>query len=278
METNEQIYNENVSIILPTYNRAKSLGNAIQSVLEQTYTAFELLVIDDGSLDETERIVKMFDDVRIRYFKMPENGGQSKARNYGMQQAQYDYLAFEDSDDLWFPEKLECQMQAIQGTDEAVGFVYHKLRYELGENRCMTLPDEKIAAEKKSGDIYAQLLWDNLIGMPTLLMKKECLKKIGGMDETLHCLEDYDFVLRLGKHYKGIFLNRVLLKAGLSDVGVSGDSYQYLIASCLLIAKYKQDYLAMDALNHRLEIILRDADRLGIRDKIIQLLEKALQS
>lgn len=272
----ENQHKEWVSVILPTYNRAAKVGKAIESVLNQTYPYFELLIIDDGSMDNTEEVVASYQDERIRYHKLPQNGGQSKARNCGLQMASYDYLAFEDSDDLWHPRKLELQMEAMKA-DETVGFSYHKLQYDLGEGRCITLPDEKVPLEKKSGDIYAQLLWDNLVGMPTLLMRRECLERVGYMDESLQCLEDYDFALRLGKHYKAVFVGEVLLDAEFSNTGVSGNSYQYLIASCQLIQKYKADYLATETLNHRLEIILRDAEQLGIQEQIVAFLEKVMQ-
>jgi len=160
-----------VSIVLPTYNRAGKVGKAVESVLAQTYPYFELIVVDDGSTDDTEQIIRSYHDDRIVYYKMQQNGGQSKARNCGMQMAQYDYIAFEDSDDLWRARKLEKQMKQIL-SDKNAGFCYHKLRYDMGAGQSITLPDERIASEKKSGDIYAQLLWDNMIGMPTLLVKK----------------------------------------------------------------------------------------------------------
>ena len=269
---------ESVSIILPTYNRAHRVGKAIESVLAQTYTDFELLVIDDGSTDETEQVVTGYMDKRVHYYRMEENGGQSKARNCGIQLAQYDYLAFEDSDDLWRPGKLEIQMETMQGAGQDVGMVYHKFRYDLGEGRGMVLPDENIPVEKKSGDIYKQLLWDNLVGMPAMLLKKECVNVVGGLDETLKCLEDYDFALRIAQKYKAIFINEIYLDATYSISGVSGgDTGQYLIASCLLLAKYKEDYLATDTFNHRVEIILRDAEKLGVTEMVVGLLEKVLQ-
>ena len=273
----EQIY---VSIILPTYNRAKKLGKAIESVLRQSYPYFELLIIDDGSVDQTEQVVNSYKDERVKYYKMSQNGGQSKARNYGMKLANYDYIAFEDSDDLWNEKKLELQMETMLEAEQAntkVGFCYHKLKYDMGEGRYFILPDEKVSLEQKSGDIYAQLLWDNLIGMPTLLVKKECLDEIGYLDEEMNCLEDYDFVLRLARSYHGVFVDEVLLDAEFSTNGVSGDSYKYLIASCILVQKYKRDYISTNTLNHRLEIILRDAKRMGIEEQIIELLEKIMQ-
>jgi glycosyltransferase involved in cell wall biosynthesis len=269
---------EPVSIILPTYNRAQKVGKSIESVLKQTYTYFELLVIDDGSTDQTEEVVNSYKDKRVRYYRLLENGGQSKARNQGIKFAQYDYLAFEDSDDLWRPGKLEAQMCAMKKADKNVGMIYHKFRYDLGEGRSMILPDEKLEAEKKSGDIYAQLLWDNLVGMPTVLIKKECVAEVGGMDESLHCLEDYDFALRIAKKYRAIFLDEIYLDAEYSVTGVSGgDSAQYLIASCMLLGKYKADYLATNTFNHRVEIILRDAEGLGVQEQIVKLMENMLQ-
>ena len=268
---------EPVSIILPTYNRGNIISKAIVSVLRQSYTNFELLIIDDGSTDQTEQVVGAYNDKRISYYRMLENGGQSKARNCGMQIAKYDYFAFEDSDDLWRPEKLEAQMNAIKNTVQDVGMVYHKFRYDLGEGRSITLPDQKVPLENKSGYIYKQLLWDNLVGMPTVLIKKECVKEVGEMDESLRCLEDYDFALRVAKKYKAIFLDEIYVDANYSVTGVSaGDNSQYLIASCMLLAKYKADYLATNTFNHRLKVILRDADRLGVTTKVVQLLEKIL--
>ena len=170
---------EPVSIILPTYNRGNIIHKAIVSVLRQSYTNFELLIIDDGSTDQTEQVVGSYNDKRISYYRMLENGGQSKARNCGMQIAKYDYFAFEDSDDLWRPEKLEAQMNVIKNAASDVGMVYHKFRYDLGEGRSMTLPDQKIPLENKSGDIYRQLLWDNLVEMPTILIKKRMCRSCG---------------------------------------------------------------------------------------------------
>ena len=225
------------------------------------------MVIDDGSTDQTETLINSYEDKRVRYYRMEKNSGQSKARNVGMQMAKYDYLAFEDSDDLWRQGKLEAQMDAMLHADPDVGMVYHKFRYDLGDGRGMTLPDEKIPTDRKSGDIYAQLLWDNLVD------------KVGGLDESLKCLEDYDFALRVAKKYKAIFLDEIYLDARYSISGVSGgDTGQYLIASCMLLAKYKADYLATDTFNHRVEIILRDAEKLGVTEVVVNLLEKVLQS
>ena len=101
---------------------------------------------------------------RISYYRMQENGGQSKARNCGIQMAKYDYLAFEDSDDLWRPEKLEVQMNVIKNVASDVGMVYHKFRYDLGEGRSMTLPAEDSIGKQKRRYLQAAfmgiILWE----------------------------------------------------------------------------------------------------------------------
>ncbi len=266
-----------VSIILPTYNRADILGLAIESIQKQTYPDFELLIIDDGSTDRTEEVVRSYQDDRIRYHKLTENGGQANARNYGIRQAQYDYIAFEDSDDRWRPKKLAVQMEAMRQAPPAVGFVYHKIRYDMGGGYEAILPSEQIDINKKSGNIYAQMLYDNLVPCPSLLVKKECLIKAGGFDTDMKSLEDYDLALKLAKLYEACFVDEALLDASYSTNGVSGQAVNYLVASCYLIQKYKKDYLETDTLNHRIEIILRDAEAIGMQEQFIKLLECSLK-
>ncbi len=266
-----------ISVILPTYNRAELLKSAIKSVLAQTYPYFELIIVDDGSEDHTEEAVRTFKDGRIRYFKLPQNEGQAKARNYGIEMAAGDYIAFEDSDDIWHPQKLEVQMDYMEKSSPKTGFVYHKIRYDMGNNCFAVLPSEEIDRKKKSGDIYAQLLYDNLVPCPSILAKKECILKAGGFDTGMKALEDYDLALKMAKNFEALFVDKVLLDAAYSTNGVSGQSVNYLVASCYLVQKYKEDYLSTDTLNHRIEVILRDADRIGMKAEFIRLTELSLR-
>ena len=118
---------EMVSVIIPTYNRETVIGRAIESVLKQTYPHFELLIIDDGSTDQTKRVVERIADERIRYILLEENGGVARARNVGIAEAQYDYIAFLDSDDEWMPEKLELQMERLLDSSLGFGAVYCRM-------------------------------------------------------------------------------------------------------------------------------------------------------
>ena len=109
-----------ISVIIPTYNRADFIGRAIESVLDQTYQDFEIIVIDDGSKDNTENIVKSFDDTRITYIRLKDNKGAAVARNTGIGTARGKFIAFQDSDDEWLPQKLAKQMEVFEKVDSGV--------------------------------------------------------------------------------------------------------------------------------------------------------------
>lgn len=267
-----------VSVILPTYNRAAILKKAIESVLAQTYTEFELIIVDDGSTDQTAEMVHAIRDTRIRYVYTELNRGAAAARNYGIVQASPEaaYIAFEDSDDLWHPDKLEKQMHEMEKHPEA-GFCYHKIAYDMGGGYQAILPDERLPLEKKQGEIYAQLLFENLVDCPSMLIRREVLEQVGNFDEMLKALEDYDLALRLAKAAPAAFVNEVLLDSSYSTTGVSGSAVNYLTASCILVGKYKKDYLDTNNFNHRIERILEDAEQAGVKEQMIGFLEKVLQ-
>ena len=267
-----------VSIILPTYNRADIILPSIESVLNQTYDKFELIIVDDGSVDNTQEVIAKIKDKRIRYLKQPENRGQAVARNIGIKCARYNLIAFQDSDDLWNPKKLELQVKALLSANTKTGMIYHKIQYRLANNEKIIVPNPQRDGDKKSGNIYKELLWSNLIGIPTLLVKKNCLEAVGGFDETLRSLEDYDLVLRIAKYYEAIFLDEVLLDAGLTEGSVSANSAQHVLASCMIVQKYKEDYISTGTLQHRIEKILQDAKQIGIQERIVPLLEKIMVS
>ena len=127
-----------VSIILPTYNRAYCLRRSIDSVLRQTFGDFELIVIDDGSKDDTKALVEGYDDPRLRYVHNHDNQGQTKRLNQGISLARAPLIAFQDSDDEWLPEKLEKQVTALRAAPPNVGVVYVD-RWRIGDRGEKTL-------------------------------------------------------------------------------------------------------------------------------------------
>lgn len=161
-----------VSVILPTYNRAYIIKNSIRSILDQTYKDYELIIVDDCSIDETENVINEINDDRIIYHKFVTNSGVCAARNYGIKVSKGEYIAFQDSDDMWVADKLERQMKLFE-LNEQLDFVYSKLRYKIDDTHSMILPDERISYDNKIGNIYNQLLWDNLIPFSSLVVKKK---------------------------------------------------------------------------------------------------------
>ncbi|TAK34595.1 MAG: glycosyltransferase family 2 protein, partial [Saprospiraceae bacterium] len=123
-----------VSVIIPTYNRAKTIERAIDSVLNQTFSDLELIVVDDCSTDFTVDVIKQYTDERLIYIRHENNRGEGGARNTGIRNSRAKYIAFLDSDDEWFPNKLEKQMPVIQESDSKVGIVYshYIMQYEDG--------------------------------------------------------------------------------------------------------------------------------------------------
>jgi len=202
--------NPTVSVIIPTYNRAHLVGRAIRSVLNQTYQDFEIIVVDDGSTDNTEEVVKGFNDDRIRYIRHDENRGGAAARNTGIKAAQGEYIAFLDSDDEWLPEKLERQVKAFEKSDSRVGVIYTG-SIAVSQNGEATT-DYK--APKLRGSILRELLISNQIigGGSNVMVKRELLKKLGGFDEALPSCQDWDLWLRLASICQFDFVDAPLVR------------------------------------------------------------------
>lgn len=209
-----------ISVIIPTYNRDNSLKRSIDSVLNQTFKDFEVIVIDDDSTDDTESIVKNFNDPRIKYIKHKENRGAGAARNTGIKNARGKFIAFQDSDDEWLPEKLEKQIKSFKVSSGKVGVLY--TAYLLNKNnKKIYIPLRKY--RKRSGNIHKELLCGSFVGTPTMLVKKECFEKVGMFDENFDTLEDWDLAIRLSKYYDFNFLKRPLVLANCSENSISSN-------------------------------------------------------
>jgi glycosyltransferase involved in cell wall biosynthesis len=186
-----------VSVIIPTFNRARFIASAIQSVLAQTYQSFEVIVVDDGSTDDTKSIVSEFTDARVHYIYQ-SNHGRSNARNHALKVAQGRYIAFLDSDDLYMPGKLAMQVEYLE-THSEVGMIYTSaVCVDEDGNR---LPHTYEATV--SGDIYKHIAFFTpvTITLPTVVVRKEVFASVGGFDENMHRFEDTDMWRRISKKY-----------------------------------------------------------------------------
>lgn len=190
-----------VSVIIPTYNTAKYIGHTIDSVLGQNYKDYEIIVVDDGSTDNTKEVLKPYME-QIRYLYQ-KNSGRAGARNTGIKAARGRYVAFLDSDDLWTPGKLAKQVD-IMDDNENIDFLFgDKQRFSDDGNIIISsMFTEKGYDENFFGDplyvrnAYKKLLQEPYIPTGTVIMKKECLDKSGLFDETIYA-EDWEFWLRI---------------------------------------------------------------------------------
>jgi len=190
-----------VSVVIPTYNRQRLVQDTIDSVLRQTFEDLELIVIDDGSTDDTRRVLQDRYGTRLRYVYQ-ENQGESAARNHGIALAGGEYVAFVDSDDLWHAQKLERQVKVFDA-DPGVGLVSTQaywINYQGLELR--KTPD----GQGRQGDAisWGELVLDNVIagGGSSALIRKECLERTRGFDQSIRFGEEWDLWIRIAHDYR----------------------------------------------------------------------------
>ena len=191
-----------VSVIIPAYNRYSLLIEAIESVRAQTFTDYELLIVDDGSTDETPALANELD---IHYMSPTRTGMPGASRNRGAEAARGEYLGFLDSDDLWLPEKLEKQVAVLDSHAE-IPLVHTRELWKRGEKTV----SQKGQNHRREGDVFRDALWKCTIGPSTVLMRKGVFMELGGFDETLEVAEDYEFWLRLTSRYPVFYIDEAL--------------------------------------------------------------------
>ncbi|MDX2215651.1 MAG: glycosyltransferase [Oculatellaceae cyanobacterium bins.114] len=186
-----------ISVIIPAYNAATTISETIASVLNQTHSDLELIVINDGSQDATLDIVSAIPDPRVQVFSYP-NGGVALSRNRGLIHATGDFIAFLDADDLWTPDKLAAQLQVLQANPTAkVAYCWTDL---IDHNSDRLGPCCHITA---NGNVYAALLLSCfVVSGSNPLIARQAITEVGGFDETLAASQDFDFYLRLAAHYE----------------------------------------------------------------------------
>ncbi len=265
------------TVIIPTYNRVKTLERSIRSILAQTYTDYELIIIDDGSTDNTKELIMEIKDDRIHYIKSPVNRGAANARNIGIRAAKGEYIAFQDSDDEWVPDKLEKQVKVLDSTDAEIGMVYSRFFYDLGGNRILKHPPESMSYEEKSGYIYPQMLKQNLIGTPTMLVRKECLNKVGMFNASLKSLEDWELCLRISKEYKVYFIDELLHKAYITPGSLSFDIMASVQATCCMLKLYKEDIIKYDLLEYKIRQILNYAEKINKVEEVNKIIDTIIE-
>ena len=240
-----------ISVIIPTYNREKLLVKTINSVLNQTIKADEILIIDDGSEDSTKELIQSYTNNTIHYISQ-KNTGVSNARNNGIKHAKNDWICFLDSDDIWEINKLEKQIE----------FHIHNPHILFSHTDELWLFNDKIIKQKKhqlkpSGFCFEENIPNTLIGASTVMIHKDLFTDIGYFDEKLIACEDYDLWLRILNKYELGLINEKLIRK------IAGHENQ-LSFSTKLMDKYRiqalQKHINSKSKNIILQQIIQKCD------------------
>jgi glycosyltransferase involved in cell wall biosynthesis len=227
-----------VSVIMPTYNHAEFIGDAVKSVLDQTYANFELIIIDNYSEDNTEGIIASFNDTRIKYEKFRNNGIIAASRNVGISESRGKYIAFLDSDDIWLPNKLEKQVGFLEENAD-VFLVYTRalvMKNNLIRNKIMPLK-----RRLKAGNVFKSLfLSSNFIMGVTVMFRNKVKEKFYYFDEDIRLMgvEDFDLWLRISRKETIAFLGEPLAIYRTHEGNHSKGIKPYIIRNIVLINKW----------------------------------------
>ncbi|MCF8078554.1 MAG: glycosyltransferase [Desulfobacterales bacterium] len=232
-----------VSIVLPTHNRAHTIQKSVDSLLAQTYRDFEIIVVDDGSKDDTKRIVDdlMTTDSRIRYIRHASRRGANVARNRGVREATGKYIAFQDSDDQWLPRKLSIQMDAIAKTGIPVAFTSF---WRIQQEKQTHIPKKWRRIRPGIRLFHRELLKGNFIALPTIVVERKLFHCTGGFDEELPRLQDWEMFLRLSKFTAFLYINQTLVHAYVGRDSITADKPLYRKSLEFIIQKHRRDFTA----------------------------------
>ena len=208
-----------VSVIIHTYNNEKFIAETVASVLNQTYKDYEIIVVDDGSVDGTrDALVPYMQKIRYHY---KENGGIASAKNAGISLSETEFVAFLDHDDLWVPDKLQLQMEHFNENPQ-IGLVYAKYTSFRDGKELRTKPEKGY-----SGWIFKELLSKSFIQTSTVVVKRECLDAVGPYDETFSLGDEYDMFLRISKKFQCGFIDKGLTRYRVHDTNASNNDFLF---------------------------------------------------
>jgi len=238
---------KSVSVLMTTYNCSATIRESISSVLSQTYSNYELVIIDDGSTDTTESIIKSFDDDRIRYHKI-KHVGRSKALNYGLKKCNYDWVALQDADDISLPDRLERQIQRILRKEDII----------FGSALFFT--DLKVLFAIKPPNnlnLTKMYLHGNIIN-GTLLFNRKFILEFGGYNEKYENVEDFDLYLRIGNVAKFKNLEDILVLCNWRQNSLSRRDVKKLRKNFWAIQDFY--FSSLNGQNPKYQITISDED------------------
>jgi glycosyltransferase involved in cell wall biosynthesis len=229
--------NPAVSVITPTYNYGRYIAGAIESVLGQTLSDLELIVIDDGSTDDTPEVVQHYrGDGRLRYFRV-DRIGHAAARNVGVRLAQAPLVAFLDADDLWLPRKLERQAAVFRDVP-TLGVVYTRALWIDEAGRELEREQPPLCR----GDVLDELFRSNVVCLSSALVRADVFHKVGLFDEALPLAVDFDLWLRVAMHYRFDYVDAPLVKYRVGHGQLSRRLEERLLVALRVMDRFLDEY------------------------------------
>jgi len=254
-----------VSVVIPAYNSAAVLGDAIDSVMTQSYSPIEIIVVDDGSSDATAKVVWNYSEVR---YLRQSNRGPSAARNHGIAEARGEYIAFLDADDVWLPRKLAEQMSVLEYHSGA-GLVFADMQFfsaaaaaqvSMFETHGFTA--EFFGQDNRVIDAPSKLVRTNFIPTSTVLAPKSALVKAGGFDEQFTKSEDWDLWLRIALRWPIVYSPKVLMMKRVHEINTSLDAEGMNVAALEVLEKLnRENHTLLSNLGVDMIAVLREAYR-----------------
>jgi len=221
-----------ISVIVPVYNGEKTIEKTIESILNQTFLDFELIIINDGCQDSTLKVISTIQDPRLKVFSYL-NGGVSASRNRGLAQATGEFISFIDADDLWTSNKLETQFRVLQENPQAA--VAYSWTDWIDESGKILGKGSYITQE---GNVFAQMLLNDFVASGSnCLIRRQALIEVGGFDESLAHGEDWDLWLRLAARYEFIAIPSPQILYRISSSSASSDVWKMEAGSLKIIEK-----------------------------------------
>lgn len=228
-----------VSVVISTFNRCDKLRRAIDSVLAQSFKDIEIIVVDNASTDQTTQMIKEITDERIQYVRHSSNLGGPAARNTGIRMARADLVAFLDDDDEFKPEKLEKQVRKMQESEARVGLIYAGAEIFDEKQGRVTL----VNPPRYKGNVYERLLLSTILSsVSSVLVKKECLNKVGAFDETLTSCQDWDMWLRIAKEYEFDYVDETLVRINMHGEQISTNYAALIPGRTRMVRKHEDEF------------------------------------
>ena len=228
-------YNIKISVIIPTYNRETLIVDSINSVLNQTYKNIEVIIVDDGSVDNTQQEIDKIKDNRIKYIKLEKNYGAPNARNIGIKNAVGQLISFQDSDDILYPNKLEKQFHNIINKKSNLDFC--KIKVIFNSSYSFFYPNARQEKSIFDGNIFNELISKgNFISTQAILAKTNFIKKYY-FDPEMPRLQDYDIILRMIPKVKISYTKDVLMDLIIHEDSITHSKIKLIKAVDILLKK-----------------------------------------